>query len=95
VEPWKQFKIGDVLRMVKVPDSVLSMKQERGPDGILRVYQRAIARKSRLVVYEFDFGFPWVQYTFKNKRNKWEYHSMCVDDDSYVKVDEVRLPPGS
>lgn len=98
MEMWKSFKPGDVLLMTKIPEYIWHTFPDvrDGPDGILRVYQRAVAKKSRLVVDEVNEYGPWVSYHFRNKRNEWEYHSFVADDDeSYVRIDQVKLPPGN
>ena len=85
-------KIGDVVVLKRLPESV-SKSQARlrdGPDGFLRVYQRAIDKKSRLHVdYIDEYSRPWVQYSFKNKSNKYEHHHMLVDDDSYEIINSI------
>ena len=83
---FSDLKVGDVVKMVRVPQCVLKSPPllRDGMDGFKRVYQRAVARGSRLRVTWIDeYGFPWVEYQFKNKRGEWEYHAMQVEDDSY------------
>jgi len=86
---WRDLKIGDVVVMTRIPDSVLKSHPSvrDGPDGFLRVYQRAVSKLSRLHVTMMDeFGRPWVEYIFRNKGGMTEHHSMLVDDDAYDRV---------
>ncbi len=79
-------RLGNKVVMTKIPESVwrTAPSLRDGPDGILRVYQRAVDRQNRLLVSSIDeFGRPWVKYDFRNKHRQIEYHSMLVDDDSY------------
>ena len=83
---YRKLCINDVVILIRIPEpvkmTVCSLRD--GPDGILRVYQRAMDKKSMLRVYLIDeYGYPWVEYSFKNKSNIYEYHFMMVDDDAY------------
>jgi hypothetical protein len=81
--------VGDMVILLKIPDSVrvTAPNLRDGADGILRVYQRAMDKRSRLCVTFIDeYGRPWVEYSFKNKRDVFEHHAMLIDDDSYVVV---------
>jgi hypothetical protein len=82
-------KIDDRVVMRSIPKSVTQSdpRVRDGIDGILRVYQRAVAKQSRLRVNFMDeLGRPWVEYSFRNKRCVWEHHFMLVDDDSYERI---------
>jgi hypothetical protein len=87
------FAVGDAVVMVKVPDSVRRTAPvlRDGPAGILRVYQRAVAKASRLrVSFIDDSGRPWAAYSFRNKSRMIEHHAMLIDDDSYVLAPDKR-----
>ncbi len=92
---WRTYRPGDVLRMDRIPDAVLKSPGFCSrSDALIRVYQRAVAKQSRLVVdYIDEWGHPWVEYQFRNKRGRIEFHSFLIDEDAYTKVDTVTLPP--
>jgi hypothetical protein len=87
---WRELRVGDAVRMTKVPSCVWATApaMRDGPEGILRVYQRAVAKRSRLRVTFVDaHGFPWCEYSFVNKRGGREQHAMQIEDDSYERID--------
>lgn len=82
-------QLGDTVVMTRIPPCVVGSSHavRDGRDGFMRVYQRAVARKSRLTVSFMDSdGRPWVKYRFTNKRGEQEHHAMLIDDDSYERV---------
>ena len=82
----QNLKINDIVILAQMPESVIKTtpRTRDGADGIKRVYQRAIDRRSKLKVsFTDEFGRPWVEYVFRNKKNQFEHHAMLIDDDSY------------
>ena len=52
-----------------------------------RQYKKLIARRRPVRVFEIDeYGGPWIHCQFRDKNGNWEYHVLCVDDDSWVAV---------
>jgi hypothetical protein len=83
---WRELRVGDVVVMTAVAAYVLALApaDRDGPAGMLRVYQRAVAKRSRLPITAIDeLGFPWCDYAFRDKRGAMEYHSMRIDLGSY------------
>ena len=68
----EKFRLNDTVILTKMPESVIRTQPRNrdGADGIKRVYQRAVDRRSRLKVSFIDeIGRPWVEYVFRNKKN--------------------------
>lgn len=85
-EPWRSLRIGDLVRIVRMPSGV----DERGyvfHKDTRRLYERLIDRRRPVRVYEIDkWGGPWISCRFRDTRGRWEYHSLCINDDSWVRV---------
>jgi hypothetical protein len=83
-------QLGDTVVLKRIPASVLRIVPalRDGSDGVLRVYQRACDKASRLRIHLIDeLGRPWAEYAFRNKQGGYEFHSLLIDDDSYDLVD--------
>jgi hypothetical protein len=92
VEPWRTLRIGDLVRIVRIPSGV----DEHGyvfHKDTHRLYEKLIERRRPVRVYEIDeWGGPWISCRFRDKRGCWEYHSLCIDDDSWVRVKHRKKP---
>jgi hypothetical protein len=86
-ENWHQLRVGDRIRIVRMP-SVASLEGNVLPRDTLRLYRQLIARKRPLRVYEIDerWRLPWIKCKFRTKNGRWEYHYLAVNDDSWVRV---------
>jgi len=86
VEPWRELRVGDRVRVVRMPTGVdapgYTFHRETR-----RVYQRLIVRRKPSRVFEVDgSGLPWIRCRFRRKNGSWEYHSLAINDDSWVRV---------
>jgi hypothetical protein len=85
-ELWGNLEVGDRIRIVRLPSGVDAPGYNFSPET-RRVYQRLIARRRSLRVYEVDgWGVPWIQCRFRRKNGQWEYHFLAINDDSWVRV---------
>jgi hypothetical protein len=93
-EPWRKLRIGDRVRFVRIPGEDIPAYHLHAETK--RAYRMVIARGRAVRVYEIDdWGIPWVQFRLKDKRGRWEYHSMALNDDSWVAVRPLKRRGGS
>gem|GEM_PF-5494481 len=51
------------------------------------VYQRLIDRKRSVRIYKIDeSGLPWIQCRWQLKNGTWQYHSLAVNHDGWIRV---------
>lgn len=91
----KQLKIGDQIRLLKVPD--LDMKQmeedcSKGveePDFTVKVLRHLLSTHPVVTITQIDAdGRPWFDCELKNDQDEVVYHSiMILDDDSWEYTD--------
>jgi hypothetical protein len=85
-EEWRELKVGDRIRIVRMPSGVDAPGYTFHPDT-RRLYQRLIDRRRSVRVYKIDeWGLPWIRCEFKMADGRREYHSLAVNDDSWVRV---------
>ena len=85
-EPWRELRIGDRIRIVRMPSGVDAPGYTFHRDT-RRLYECLIARGRSLRIFRIDdWGLPWIRCRFKCKDGRWEYHSLAVNDDSWVPV---------
>jgi hypothetical protein len=85
-EAWRALRIGDRIRIVRMPSGVDAPGYTFHPDT-RRLYKRLIARRRSLRICRIDaWELPWIHCRFKRKDGRWEYHSLAVNDDSWVLV---------
>jgi len=85
-EPWRKLKVGDRIRMVKMPSGVDAPGYTFHADT-RRLYKRLIARRRSVRVFEIDkWGLPWISCRFRMTNGRWEFHILAVNDDSWVLV---------
>jgi hypothetical protein len=85
-ELWRSLKVGDRVRFVHMPTDFTrpgyGIHQET-----LDAYRRLIERNRPLRVYKIDdWKLPWVQFRFRLKGGRIEYHSLAVNHDGLVRV---------
>jgi hypothetical protein len=86
VEQWRELRVGDRIRIVRMPTGVDAPGYTSHRDT-RRLYQRLIARRRSSRVFEIDdWGLPWIRCRFCRKHGIWEYHSLAINDDSWVRV---------
>ncbi|MEX0611234.1 MAG: hypothetical protein WD738_08875 [Pirellulales bacterium] len=85
-EDWRNLRVGDRIRIVRMP-SEFDKPGYCVPPMTRRLYKKLIARRRPVRVYEIDeYGRPWIGCQFRDRNGNWEYHALCVDDDSWVRV---------
>jgi hypothetical protein len=85
-EPWRQLKVGDRVRIVRMPSGV-DEPGYRFPAETRRLYERLIERGYPQRIYEIDeWGLPWIDCRFRLADGQWEHHLLAVNDDSWVLV---------
>jgi len=85
-ETWRKLKVGDCVRLVRMPSGIDAPGYTFHPET-RRLYKRLIARNRPVRVFEIDdWGLPWISCRFRRKNGGWEYHALCIDDDSWVLV---------
>jgi hypothetical protein len=85
-QDWKQLRVGDRIRIVRMPSDadVPGITFHR---DTRRLYKMLIARNRPLRIAWIDEnGLPWIQCRFRRKDERLEYHSLAVNDDSWVRV---------
>ena len=87
-EPWQTLRVGDRVRIVRLPYYADMPDRSFHPET-RRLYKRLIARRRSLRVYEVDeeYGLPWIACRFRMANGRWEYHTLAINDDSWVRVD--------
>ena len=84
--PWSGLKVGDRVRVVRMPPGCDEPGYVLHPDT-RRLYMRLIARGRSLRVAKIDeFGVPWVHSRFRRKDGRTDYHSLSLNDETRVKV---------
>ena len=82
----RQLRIGDEVRFVQMPSDAEWPEVRFAPET-KRLYKRLIARRRPSRIAEFDeWRIPWIHYRFRGRNGRWEYHSLAVNDDSWVRV---------
>lgn len=85
-EDWRKLQVGDRVRFVRLPTE-FSQPGYFVHKDTLRLYKRLIARRrSTQVAYLDDWQRPVICYRFIGKSGRMEYHSLIIDDDSWVRV---------
>ncbi len=79
-------RVGDRVRIVRLPPGCDEPGYTFHRDT-RRLYKRLIARRRSLRVAKIDeYGVPWVHSRFRLKDGRIEYHSLSLNDDTWVKV---------
>jgi hypothetical protein len=85
-EPWRDLRVGDRIRIVKMPWDANAPGRIFMPET-RRLFKKLIARRRSVRVFQIDeYGKPWIQCRFQRRNGTWEHHSLAVDDDSWVRV---------
>ncbi len=85
-EDWKELHVGDRIRIVRMPYDSYTPGYTFGSET-RRLYKKLIARRRSLRICQLDeYGLPWFHCRFRRKNGGWEYHSLAVNDDSWVRV---------
>ena len=85
-EAWKSLRVGDRIRIVRMPSGVDEPGYTFHPET-RRLYERLIERGRSLRIAELcDWGLPWIGCRFQLEDGTWEHHSLAVIDDSWVRL---------
>jgi hypothetical protein len=83
---WRELRIGDRIRIVEIPSEFFQKGYLIHPCS-LRAYQKLTSRGRSLRVARIDaWGVPWVDFRFKRRDGKWEWHSLAVNHGGLVRV---------
>ena len=88
-DDWRNLRVGDVVRIVKMPSGVDAPGYTFHADT-RRLYKRLIARRRPVRVCQIWGGMPWIHCRFRRNDGRWEYHSLAIADDSWVRVRKRR-----
>jgi hypothetical protein len=81
---WRHLQENDRIRIVRMPSG------SDAPGSLFsactrRLYEKLIARRRAVRVYEIDeWGLPWIRCKFRRRNGSWEHHFLAVNDDSWV-----------
>lgn len=79
-EDWRYLRAGGRIRIVRLPT------EWNKPNYFVHRETRRIYKKLIALAY----GGPWILCPFGDRNGNWEYHALCVNDDSWVKVKKRR-----
>src|SRR5207237_7537709 len=86
VERWYQLRVGDRIRIVRMPSDANTPGTTFFPET-RRLYKKLIARRRPVRVFQIDeWGLPWIRCRFRLKDGSWEHHYLAVNDNSWVRV---------
>jgi hypothetical protein len=81
----KPLKPGDRVRLIRFPPA-WSNPAYHVPWSTRDVYRRLIARHRSLRIAEVDEFGAWVRCQFKSRAGRMHYHSIVLDDGSWIRV---------
>jgi len=85
-EPWRELRVGDRVRMVRMPSDAEAPAYTFLPET-RRLYKKLIARGRAVRVFQIDeWGLPWIQCRFRRRDGSWEHHWLAINDDRWVRV---------
>ena len=86
---YKTLKPGDRIGIIAIPKPDLEQMAQRMREGkpdaqaTVRILQRLRDRKKILRIDHIDeYGYPWFDVEFRNKKGTWEHHSLAVMDNA-------------
>ena len=81
-------KIGDRIRLLRVPRGDLEQRQRELREGVedagwtADTIERIIAQDPVVTISDIDeYGFPWFEYELKSAGGGMEHHSLAIMDD--------------
>lgn len=78
-----EFKVGDKIRVISIPQSALSMPPEMrdGEDGTLTAFRYLLESKATWTVVEVDAyrGWPWVEFWMGDHYHKLMIEPECIE----------------
>lgn len=87
-------KVGDRVRIVRIPQSVLDMpaRTRDGEEGTLTVFGKLMLSKRSYRVTEIHetLGWPWIEFRERTPEGKTLYHSVLLDAGCYEVVPRSR-----
>jgi hypothetical protein len=85
-DDWRKLRVNDRIRFVHMPTE-FSQPGYCVHRDTLRVYRRLIDRGRSVRVFMIDeWALPWVQFRFRRKDGRIEYHSLAINHDGWVRV---------
>lgn len=83
-----QLKIGDRIRLLRVPQGDLEQRERELREGTedagwtADTIERIIAQYPVVTISSIDeYGYPWFEYELKSASGEIEYHSLAIMED--------------
>jgi hypothetical protein len=83
-----QLKIGDRIRLLRVPQSDLEQRERELREGAedagwtADTIERIIAQDPVVTISSIDkYGLPWFEYKLKSATGEIDHHSLAIVDD--------------
>ncbi|MGC4044667.1 MAG: hypothetical protein QM758_12805 [Armatimonas sp.] len=84
-ENWKNLKVGDLVKIVRLP-SDYNEELDNYDRELIGLYSTLMERGQFLAIDHIDeYGKPWVDFTIEDGK-KIAYHSLALNDDSWEYV---------
>jgi hypothetical protein len=91
-EPWRDLRLGDRVRIVRLPSGVDEPGYTFLPPT-RRLYERLIAGGRTFRIREIDqWGYPRIPIRVRRKSGAIEHHTLALCDDSWVRVQDEGGP---
>ena len=85
-EPWRSLKVGDRIRLVRMPSEFALPGYYLHPDT-RQAYQTLIDRRRPVRIAKIDeWGIPWINFQIRLPNGSWECHSLDFNHDGWVRV---------
>jgi hypothetical protein len=83
-DDWKTLRFGDRIRFVAMPTGFSS---ENCHEDTLEVYRTLIARRRGVrICFMDEFDMPWIRFRVPDPDGGWEWHSLLINHDGWVRV---------
>jgi hypothetical protein len=95
-EKWRQLRVGDRVRLLRVPESDLRQRVEELRDGAemarwtANTLERIMAADPVVTIDEVDeYGAPWFHCQLVADDGAIEHHGLTITDDDSWKLEDV------
>jgi hypothetical protein len=96
-ERWRQLRVGDRVRLLRVPESDLRQRERELRDGVempgwtADTLERILATDPVVTIFEIaEYGAPWFEYELAAADGSIEYHSLAItEDDSWTRFGDT------
>ncbi len=92
---WQCLRVGDLVRLTRLPkDFFVWSKLHR---ETREAYRYLLNRRSPVRVVEVDeYGYPWIEFRFRDRTGKMGYHWLMINHGGIARVKrrkKARHPP--